>query len=501
MKCKKCGNEVDIGEVFCQKCGTAIQIVPDYNPLDFEIEVPIEEKNKETLEQERRKKQRKEQLRKKKQREKMMIIGAAAAVVLVLVLGIVFYLRYQKINSFAYQVSAGMEYYENEEYGSALNCFKSALEASHEEQEGIELRLTMAECYQTLGDYDRMVEVLLEVVNIDKSTVYYKQLMEACEKAGNTELMNRILKETQGTAIGEALSEYRTGELTANLAGGEYHDYLSVELSNSQAGSVIYYTLDGSEPTVVSNVYIGPIAIEKIGTTVLRAIAVNEAGLAGEEYKAEYKITLVVPDAPAVTPDSGSYDYSQKIEITVPEGATAYYTIDGTVPKQETSALYEESVVMPIGNTIFSAIIVDKYGVSSNVTKKNYECKINRAFPYDAAVIKMKNYLVSIGIMSDLNGNRGNGERISVQFVELTEIMTPVVVTPEEGASSAETSQETVTENVLREYYVFTLRRTVDGETMTLSEMLYAVDTEKGDVYTLSLTADGYVCQPNTTQK
>ena len=47
MVCKKCGNEVDIGEVFCQKCGTAIQIVPDYNPLDSEIEVPLEEKNKE----------------------------------------------------------------------------------------------------------------------------------------------------------------------------------------------------------------------------------------------------------------------------------------------------------------------------------------------------------------------------------------------------------------------------------------------------------------------
>ena len=43
--CKKCGNEVDIGEVFCQKCGTAIQIVPDYNPLDSEIEVPLEEKS------------------------------------------------------------------------------------------------------------------------------------------------------------------------------------------------------------------------------------------------------------------------------------------------------------------------------------------------------------------------------------------------------------------------------------------------------------------------
>lgn len=492
MKCRKCGNEVDIGEVFCRTCGTAIQIVPDYNPLDFEIEVPVEEKKKETLEEEKRKKQRREQQRKKKQREKVAMITIAVVSVLFFVVALACYIRYQKINSFDYQLSAGMEYYENMEYGSALKCFKSALEASHDEQEEIQVKLTMAECYETLGDYDRMVEILLEVVNTDPSVAYYRQLMAACEKAENTELMNRILKETQGTEVGDALSEYRTGDVTANLPGGEYHDYLSVELTSSQAGSVIYYTLDGSEPTVVSSVYVGPVVIEKIGVTVLRAVAVNEAGLSGEEYKAEYKISLVVPEAPAVTPDSGSYSYSQQIEITVPEGAAAYYTIDGTVPNPDTSALYEGSLTMPIGNTIFSAIIVDKYGVSSQVSKKNYECKIDRAFPYDAAVIKLKNYLVSVGIMSDLNGNRGNGERISVQFVELAEVLVERSRVQEEETSAAEE---------LRECYVFTLRRTVDGETATLSEMLYAVDTEKGDVYTLSLTAEGYVSQPDTTQK
>ena len=52
LKCEKCGNEVDIGEIFCQYCGTPIQIVPEYNPLEDEIETSFKEekkKEKETI--------------------------------------------------------------------------------------------------------------------------------------------------------------------------------------------------------------------------------------------------------------------------------------------------------------------------------------------------------------------------------------------------------------------------------------------------------------------
>lgn len=34
MKCKNCGTEIPAGYVYCEKCGTEVQMVPDYNPLD-----------------------------------------------------------------------------------------------------------------------------------------------------------------------------------------------------------------------------------------------------------------------------------------------------------------------------------------------------------------------------------------------------------------------------------------------------------------------------------
>lgn len=474
MKCRKCGNEVDIGEVFCQKCGTAIQIVPDYNPLEDEIEVPIEEKSRTTLEEERRKRRRAEAIRRKKKQQKMMLIGMAVAIVLIVAAGIAAVLHFKKVNSYEYLYNLGTEAYAAQEYGKAVEYYRDAEQDVDNLDEDVELKLRMIDCYAQLGDYNRVVEMLLDVVNKRPTVKYYEQLMQACEEAGNTDLMNRILKDTQGTEIGEALSDYRTGNLTADIPGGEYHDYLTVTLKNSQAGTTIYYTTDGSEPTESSEVYSEPIVIEKVGTTTLRAIAVNEAGLIGEELNEKYTISLVVPDSPTISPDSGKYAYSQEIEILVPEGGEVYYTIDGTMPNKETSYAYTEPILMPVGNTIFSAIVVDKYGVASGVTKKNYECILERPFSYDAAVIKLRNYLVSVGIMSDLNGNRGNGERISVQFVELAQ----VVCAAPEGATQ-------------EECYIFTLRRTVDGETTTLGEMLYAVNTENGAVHVLTVDMEG----------
>lgn len=464
MKCKKCGNEVDIGEVFCQRCGMAIQIVPDYNPLEDEIEANFDKKpSKPALRDEERRRLKREQARRKRQMQRAAILGGLALCILVISAGIYFYIQYTKVHSFDYQYQLGMEYYQKEEYGSAIKYFSEALSY---DRNNVEARLAASEAYSHLGDYDRTVELLLEVVNIDPNVTYYKKLMEACELADNTELMNRILKENQNNAIGQALRDYQVGELTVSLPAGEYHDYLELTLQDSQGGAVIYYTLDGSEPTEASNVYTGTIRIETVGKTTLRAVAVNEAGLKGEELNAVYTISLVVPDAPLVSPDSGKYSYPQSINVEVPEGATAYYTVDGSIPAPETSAQYESSIGMPIGNTVFSAIIVDKYGVASLPMKKNYECTIDRAYSYDAAVIKLKNYLVSINMMSDLNGNRGNGEKIAVQFVSLSTI-----------------SEE--------ECYVFNLRRTVNNETTTLSDKLYAVTTAEGVVHPLVNNGNG----------
>lgn len=47
MKCSKCGAEIEVGSVFCKKCGEPVQMVPDYNILedDFLVSLLDEQQN------------------------------------------------------------------------------------------------------------------------------------------------------------------------------------------------------------------------------------------------------------------------------------------------------------------------------------------------------------------------------------------------------------------------------------------------------------------------
>lgn len=62
-----------------------------------------------------------------------------------------------------------------------------------------------------------------------------------------------------------------------SLEGGIYEQSLSVEISAESEIAKIYYTLDGSKPTLQSPEYTGPIPVEQ--TTVIRAIAFDNSAL------------------------------------------------------------------------------------------------------------------------------------------------------------------------------------------------------------------------------
>ena len=163
---------------------------------------------------------------------------------------------------------------------------------------------------------------------------------------------------------------FSTAAPKASLEEGEYDDVQQVSLTASGAEE-IYYTIDGSEPTKDSIKYTEPIQVHE-GVMLLQAIAVNKKGVESLPASFNYTVELPIADAPAVTPSTGQYSGAQKIQIAVPEGYTAYYTLDGTEPS-ETSEKYSEPIDMPAGNTIFSAVLVSPDGKLSDITKRNYE--------------------------------------------------------------------------------------------------------------------------------
>ena len=124
------------------------------------------------------------------------------------------------------------------------------------------------------------------------------------------------------------------GAPTANPTAGTYSENQSVALTSSTVGATIYYTTDGSEPTITGGVtggttqqYTAPIAVTgtegQSSTTTIKAIAVNNGmqDSSVETFTYTIKQESQTPDvtAPSIT--------TQPDNATVKAGETATFTI------------------------------------------------------------------------------------------------------------------------------------------------------------------------------
>ncbi len=179
-----------------------------------------------------------------------------------------------------------------------------------------------------------------------------------------------------GTLLNGCSSTFSSQTFTAKTAAppvfspvaGSYKGTQTVALSDSTAGSVIYYTTDGTAPTAGSKVYSAPISVT--ASTTIQALA-SAPGYTSSLAKAAYVILPKQAEAPVFSLAGGSYSGSQIVTLSdATDGAAIYYTMDGTTPNVG-STLYSKAITISSTETL-SAIAIVAGLANSTVTSATY---------------------------------------------------------------------------------------------------------------------------------
>jgi Chitobiase/beta-hexosaminidase C-terminal domain len=163
--------------------------------------------------------------------------------------------------------------------------------------------------------------------------------------------------------------------IAATPHGNVFNSVQSITL-NSTEPCTIYYTLDGSQPTLASAVYSAPIIISQEGQTVLKFFGVDTAGLYDVVKTEKYVLDLTAPITTA-NPSGSNYFNSKEVVLTCNDPtATIYYTTNNANPTTS-STVYSTPIVLPDNKTTtIKFFSVDKAGNAETIKTEVYQIYI-----------------------------------------------------------------------------------------------------------------------------
>ena len=277
-------------------------------------------------------------------------------------------------NSYTSMINKGYQAIQSGDYDSAESYFNRAISKDRSRPDAY---TGYAEIYVDQNDLESAEDVFLSAIETQPTNEeLYQAAINFYMETEQPAKVSALLEDCEDQNVLDSVSDYISSAPTFAPEEGTYNEVQEITLS-SETGGDIYYTADGTDPTAETGTKYGePILIQTEGEFEIRAIAVNANGIPSTVSSAVYTIEFPIEDAPAVTPSTGQYTEPTQITITVPEGYTAYYTMDGSTPDPESSSTeqYTGPVNMPENTqTIFNAILVnDQNGKATEVTTRNY---------------------------------------------------------------------------------------------------------------------------------
>ena len=395
-------------------------------------------------------------------RKKMIIAVSCVVAALVVIIGIVVgvVLNNKNKNSYQYNYDKGMSSYQNKDYDNAIKYLAKASKLS-EGKKNVDLKYTLYQCYAATDNTDMSIEVLKDILSFDENN---EKAIKALASIYNTKKdgtsLNKLIKDYKDKQGYKYLTDYVVETPKPSVQAGSYDDVIKLQFTENSS-STIYYTKDKTEPDKKSTHYTGTAIEIQSGTTIIKAIAINDIGVCSEVVALEYTVDFKKPSAPTVSPVSGTYEEGQTVTIdNIPVGSTAYYTLDGSTPTKN-SEEYSEPFTIPT-----SVVIIDSHNQSSSVVKRNYVVNKAKTYVYNEALEILKGKLISKGVLKSDGTTAADGSTVTFVYQSRTTV---------DGVE------------------MFVVRYDVTSKTgKTSTAGYYGVATKTGDCYTVTQNGGAY---------
>lgn len=367
--------------------------------------------------------------------------------------------------SYSYNYDKAKQLKQQGKYQEALEYFNKAYNTV-EGNNNIELMMSIYECYNEYGAKNDAISTLNKILEIDSSNENaLSALLAYYNENEDGEQINNLIENFKNYDTSDIFNEYQPSVPEASIASGKYYESLELELLTED--SDIYYTIDGSTPSVDSIRYNDTIILEK-GVTTIKCIAVNDIGVYSDIAEYNYEVEFKQPDVPQIALASGTYAMGQTVEIEdIPEDCTVYYTLDGTYPST-TSQVYSEPIELPEGNIILSAIAVDSHDLVSSVIKRNYIIQPEKKYSFEEAKEILRARMEQTGLIK--------------QNLDITN----------DGSLFTFVYQSKINIDGIDLYYI---RMDVKKDNHTTTRGYYGVGIKNGICYTVDNSDEGYIIQ------
>lgn len=418
--------------------------------------------------QEKKKQKPASQKTKKKKKKKKILI---TCIVVLIILGAAVGGGYYILDNIHFNLTSFDDYYrlaskevKRKDYKTALNDAESALKKAQKayekaekdskkeeaKEELVKVRKLISNIYeQTDKIDDDYADNILQLVQLDTSlSDYFVKLAKYYSENKPPKVLTDFLRtiSDDNEDVIKALKNYIVPVPSSDKPSGSYSQQFAVTLT-CDSGSAIWYTIDGQDPSTHGIQYTEPIKITAFrtpentntesGVTTLKAITINADKVESKVEEFTYEIVLSSAE-PVVTPDSGVYTDYTEIKVEVPQGSKCYYTIaDGSAKPADPDAssnlyiadetqykeVYGETkeefkpLEMLRGTHIMKFVLIDEYGIASEVAVRSYNLEVKRNISLNEAENLVNTLLHTENIINE-EGKNEAGHIVKAEWDE-----------------------------------------------------------------------------------